>query len=508
MIKFPEIDWNLLLPQATLVTTAFLLLLMAVFSRTGPWRQRTADSRRRMSVGSAAGWGALLSLLGLAVCAYMTAHQWGNVAASFGSLLRLDPFATFMNLLIIAGAILCVLLSVAEAGGLGSVAGEYYALIIFATLGMVAMVAAADLIVVFVALETMSLAIYILVCCKRGDSQGSEAALKYFLMGAFASGFLIYGISLLYGATGTTNFSRIAADLEGGSAGGLTLVALGLVLTGFLFKIAAVPFHMWVPDAYEGAPTPITAFMAVAVKAAAFGVLMRLLTVGLMPLSEYWLPAMWTLSIATMTVGNLAAVFQGNIKRMLAYSSVAHAGYLLVALASLGPGASSGGPGDELALISILFYLVVYTLMNAGAFGVLIYLGTTGRRMETLEQVRGAGFRHPLTGAAMAVFMFSLAGIPPTGGFLGKFYIFSAAIHQGLIALAVIGVLNSAVSVYYYLRVIVQMYMRESDESLPAVPFSLTLTLALAVSVLGVLLLGVAPAGLLDVAGRAVLFLK
>jgi NADH-quinone oxidoreductase subunit N len=286
----------------------------------------------------------------------------------------------------------------------------------------------------------------------------------------------------------------------------MTLAALGLVLVGFLFKIAAVPFHMWVPDAYEGAPTPITAYMAVAVKAAAFGVLIRLLIVGFPSLSSYWLPMMWTLSVATMTLGNLAAVFQGNIKRMLAYSSIAHAGYLLVGLASLGP--LSSLPGDDRALISVLYYLVVYLVMNVGAFGVLIYLGSSGRQMETLEQVRGSGFRYPVLGAAMALFMFSLAGIPPTGGFLAKFYVFSAAINQGLVSLAVIGVLNSAVSVYYYLRVIVEMYMQESSGETPAISFSLPLFLALAVSAWGVLQLGVLPSTLLEAAGKAVLFLR
>jgi NADH-quinone oxidoreductase subunit N len=215
---------------------------------------------------------------------------------------------------------------------------------------------------------------------------------------------------------------------------------------------------------------------------------------------------MWTLAVVTMIVGNLAAVFQGSIKRMLAYSSIAHAGYLLVALASIDPATVS--TADDRAALSVVFYLVVYTLMNVGAFGVLVYLNSSGRRMETLEQVRGAGFRYPLLGAAMAVFMFSLAGIPPTGGFLAKFYVFASAVERGLISLAVIGVLNSAVSVYYYLRVVVQMFMRESDSALPALPFSLPLAAAILVSVWGVLQFGVLPSPLLEAAGRAVLFLK
>ncbi|HUU29821.1 MAG TPA: NADH-quinone oxidoreductase subunit N [archaeon] len=494
MLSFPEINWNILIPQAALASAGFFLLLVAVFYR-GPGAGK-----------GPARVGAVLSLFGLAVSACMTAYQWESVSSDLGGLLRIDPFSTFFNLLILAGAILCVLISVREAGGLRHLAGEYYALLIFATLGMIVMVSAADLLVVFIGLETMSLSVYILVGSRRTEAAGNEAALKYFLMGAFASGFLIYGIAFLYGVTGTTKFELLAAGLQGNSPGALTLTALGLVLVGFLFKISAVPFHMWVPDAYEGAPTPITAYMAVAVKAAAFGVILRLLTVGFMPLSEYWLPVMWTLAVATMILGNLAAIFQSNLKRMLAYSSIAHAGYILVALASIDP--NSGAFGDDPALISAVFYLVVYTVMNAGAFAVLIYLGHLGRPMETLEEVRGTGFRYPLLGAAMAVFMFSLAGLPPTGGFLGKFYIFSAAVQRGFVGLAVIGVLNSAVSVYYYLRVTVQMYMRESEESLPALPFSFPLSLTLAVTVWGVLQLGVIPSSLLEAAGRAVLFLR
>lgn len=491
MIEFPAISWNLLLPQVALVCAAFFLLLLAVVYRV-----------RNNGKGPALS-GAVLSVLGLLVAFLMESAQWELVAGTFGGMLRIDPFSTFFNLLILAGAILCVLLSVREAGGLRAVAGEYYALMVMSVLGMMVMVSAADLLVIFIGLETMSLAIYILVGIRRDNENSTEGAMKYFLIGAFASGFLIYGIAYLLGTTGTTRLEEIASGLSGG--GRLQLVAVGLVLVGFLFKIAAVPFHMWAPDAYEGAPTPITAFMAVGVKAAAFAVLVRLLSIGFLPLADYWLPLMWILAVVTMTVGNLAAIFQGSIKRMLAYSSIAHAGYLLVALASIDPSAAAAG--DDPAIVSVLYYLAVYTLMNVGAFGVMIYMSSGGREMETLEQVKGAGFRYPLLGAAMAVFMFSLAGIPPTGGFLGKFYIFSAAVNRGLISLAIIGVLNSAASAYYYLRVTVQMYMRESDEPLPGLPFSLPLALAVVIAVWGVFQLGIVPADLIAAADRAVLFL-
>ncbi len=494
MTEFPSISWNLLLPQLVLLSAAMFLLLLAVIYRAG-------NSSRGPAVA-----GAVLSLLGLGVAGFMTWAQCDTVAGTFGGMLRIDPFSTYFNLLILGGAALCVLLSVREAGGLKAMAGEYYALLVFSVLGMMVMVSSADLLVIFIGLETMSLAVYILVGIGGNRENGAEGALKYFLIGAFASAFLIYGIALLLGTTGSTRLEAIASGLNLAEGGALQLLAVSLVLIGFLFKIAAVPFHMWAPDAYEGAPTPITAFMAVAVKAAGFAVLLRVLNVSLLPLADYWLPVMWTLAVLTMTVGNLAAIFQGNIKRMLAYSSIAHAGYLLVALASIDP--TTAAVGDDPALASVLFYLAVYTLMNVGAFGVLIYLGSGGRRMETLEQIKGTGFRYPLLGVAMAVFMFSLAGIPPTGGFMGKFYVFSAAVNRGLISLAIIGVLNSAASAYYYIRVTVQMYMRESDEQLPGLPFSIPLTTAVLIALYGVFHLGILPSDLLSAANRAVLFLR
>ncbi len=494
MTEFPSINWNLLLPQIVLLSAALFLLLLAVIYRSGVSNKAPAVA------------GAILSLLGLGVAGFMVCAQCQTVASTFGGMLRIDPFSTFFNILILGGAALCVLLSVREAGSLKAMAGEYYALLIFSVLGMMVMVSSADLLVIFIGLETMSLAVYVLVGINRRQENSTEAALKYFLIGAFASAFLIFGIALLLGTTGSTRLEVIASGISLADGGALQLVGVGLVLIGFLFKIAAVPFHMWAPDAYQGAPTPITAFMAVAVKAAAFAVLLRVLNVCLLPLADYWLPVMWTLAVLTMTIGNLSAIFQSNIKRMLAFSSIAHAGYLLVALASIDPAAAAGG--DDPAVVSVLFYLVVYTLMNVGAFGVLIYLGSGGRRMETLEQVKGTGFRYPLLGVAMAVFMFSLAGIPPTGGFLGKFYVFSSAVNRGLISLAIIGVLNSAVSAYYYLRVTVQMYMRESDEQLPSLPFSLPLAAAVLIALYGVFHLGIIPADLLSAADRAVLFLR
>ena len=494
-----QTDWNTVFPLLTVVTTAGFVLILAMIGRVGQMRN---------SIGPAA---AFISIFGLAVSACMNGWQWysfphGFYPGTFNGLLQVDRFAIFFNLLLAGGAILSILLSTRLTDGFKSFTGEYYALLVLATFGMMVMVSTTDLVVLLVGLETMSLAVYVLVGIRREDQRGSEAALKYFLIGAFASGFLIYGIALTYGVTESTRMERLAEMFTGaGSVAGsskMALVALGLVLVGMFFKVSAVPFHMWVPDAYEGAPLPITAYMAVAVKAAAFAVLTRLLVVGFQPLAQHWLPILWALAVVTMCLGNLAAIFQSSIKRMLAYSSIAHAGYLLVALASLSP--EPGIAVQHRVLLSLLYYLVVYSLMNVGAFGVLVYLGHSGRPMDTLEQVRGTGYRYPLLGAAMAVFMFSLAGIPPTGGFMAKFYIFTAAIDRGLVWLVVIGVLNSAVSVYYYLRVTVQMYMRESEKTLPQITFSAPLAFALAVCVLGIFYLGITPADLLDAASRAV----
>jgi NADH-quinone oxidoreductase subunit N len=494
MAQLAQINLNALLPEIAVLAAGFFLLLVSLVFKA------------RGAGGRAGAVAAGVSVAGLAVAAYMSLCQWHSLSSGFGGLLIADPFTTFFNLTLLGGAILCVLLSVRETGGMRTLSGEYYALLVLSVFGMLVMVSAADLIVAFVGLETMSLAVYIMVGIHRERKECNEAALKYFLIGSFASAFLIYGIALLYGVAGSTRFSDLSAGLASGGGSTVALAGMGLLLVGLFFKVAAVPFHMWAPDAYEGAPTPITAFMAVAVKAAAFGLLSRLLLTGLLPLSGYWLPLFWSLAVATMTVGNLAAVFQGNVKRMLAYSSIAHAGYLMVALASLNP--STGGLSGDRALQSVLFYLVVYTLMNVGAFGVLIYLGRPDRPMETLEDLRGAGLRYPFMGAAMAIFMFSLAGIPPTGGFIAKFYVFSAAIDRGLVSLAVIGVLNSAVSVYYYLRVTVQMYMRESEQALPAAVFSLPLGLAVFLAAWGVLQLGMKPSPLIEAARQAVIFLN
>ena len=489
-----------ILPIMAVVSTAIFVLLLTVVFRPG---------------GNAAGvtparWSAVLALIGLFISAMMFYGQWcsfpgGRSLDTMFGMLYLDPFAIFVSLVLLDCAALAILISVKFAERLDNLAVEYFALIVLAVFGMIVMVSTTNLVTLLVGLETMSLAVYILVGFLRGNRRANEAALKYFLMGAFASGFLVYGIAFLYGTTGSTDFRDIAAVIESGYylvKGGSLLVLLGtaFVMVGFAFKVAAVPFHMWAPDTYEGAPLPVTAFMAAAVKVAAFAALSRLLVVAFWPLHEHWMPVLWTLAVASMVVGNLAAIFQGSVKRMLAYSSIAHAGYMLAALASFGAGASR-----DLALSSVLFYLCVYVLMNVGAFAVMIYLtGKSDQEKDSLSAFRGVGYRYPLVGAAMTLFMISLAGVPPTAGFMGKFYILNSVVDSGMIGLAVIIVLNSAASAYYYLRVVVQMYMHDEEDVMPAIPFSLSITLALAICAVGVIYAGISPSFILDWVTRAV----
>jgi NADH-quinone oxidoreductase subunit N len=392
------------------------------------------------------GWG---MLVGLGATMLVTALLIGQRASAFDATWTLDGYALFFDLLLLGAGVLVTLMSMGSLAESDIMAGEYYALVAFALAGMIAMVSAADLVVIFLGLEIMSVSVYILAGARRTEPRSNEAALKYFLLGAFATGFLLYGIALLYGATGAFRLELIAERAAAGADRGLLLAGMGMLLVAFAFKVAAVPFHMWAPDVYEGAPTTVTALMAVAVKAAAFAVFVRIFLHAFAPLHADWSMALWGLAVATMTVGNLLALAQRSVKRMLAYSSVAHAGYVLVAL-------TAGGPAGGAAA---LFYLLVYAAMTVGAFGVVAALARRGEPHEDIDDYAGLGFRAPLLGGAMAIFMLSLTGIPPLAGFAGKLHVFSAAVREGYVALAVIGVLNSAVSAGYYARVLVAMYM-------------------------------------------------
>jgi NADH-quinone oxidoreductase subunit N len=442
---------------------------------------------------------AYLSLAGLGgalVAVLLIAGGRGRGAVLAGSVAA-DDFALFFQGLILSIAILAVLLSPSYLRETATDRGEYYALLLFAVVGMMGLVSALELVAVFVALEIMSVAVYAMAGLHRDREQSQEAALKYFITGSFSSAFLLYGIAVLYGLTGSTSLVRIAEALRSGAAspvagalGGapaLALVGTGLLLVGFGFKVASVPFHMWAPDAYEGAPTTVTALMAAGVKAAAFGAFLRVFQQALPSLAQQWQPAVAVLAVVTMIVGNLGALAQSNLKRMLAYSSIAHAGYLLTALVA------APGRGTE----AILFYLVTYAAVNLGGFGAFAALTRGGREPITLSDMAGLSSRRPLLAAAMTVFLVSLTGVPVSGGFVGKFYLFSAAVGAGYVSLAVVGMLMSVVSAYYYLRIVIAMYMRDPEGEDTWSPIGTGAGLALAVSTAVVLVLGVYPGPLM-----------
>jgi NADH-quinone oxidoreductase subunit N len=375
--------------------------------------------------------------------------------------------------------------------------GEYYALILFCTSGMMLLASALDLITLFLGIEVLSISLYILAGYRRDSDASNEAAMKYFLLGAFASAILLYGIALTYGATGTTSLGRIADALtnaESAFPAGLLLAGMAMILIGFAFKVALVPFHMWTPDVYEGAPTPITAFMSAGPKAAAFAAFLRTFFVAFGPIHGDWNMLLSVIAALTMTVGNVAAIAQTNVKRMLAYSSIAHSGYVLIGLVA---GGAAGATGS-------VFYLIAYTAMNLGAFAVVILLEHKGGGGDELRDYAGVGFRYPLIGAALSLFMISLSGIPPTVGFVGKLYLFGSAVNTGHIWLAVIAVLNSAISVFYYLRLLVLMYMREPGEVLPPIRVPAAIGLALLVTALATLGFGVFPGQWIEAARQGV----
>jgi NADH-quinone oxidoreductase subunit N len=475
-IVMPTVNLKVIAPQLIVALSAIVVLVVDL-----------ALPRDRKSAL------AYLSLLGLALSFVASVLLWGQEGLGFADMAVLDALSLFFGLIFLIVAAVVVLLSLNYIVQQRINYGEYYALLLFAASGMMLVAASANLITLFLGLELLSISLYILTGFARRRPASGEAALKYFLLGAFASAFLLYGIALTYGATGTTDLARIADFLQraGSPPDPMLLIGAGLLLIGFGFKVAVVPFHMWVPDVYEGAPTSVTAFMSVGTKAAGFAALLRLLFLALPSLQSYWTLALAVLSILTMTTGNVIAIAQTNIKRMLAYSGIAHAGYGLVALAS----ASQRGAA------SILFYLLAYAAMNLGAFGMVIAL-EQGEGGECLTDYAGLGFRRPLLAATLAIFLLSLGGIPPTAGFVGKFYIFSAAVHANLIPLAIIGILNSVLSLFFYLRVIRIMYADEPSRQFGHLP--LPAMMALIVAALGTLLLGLFPAPFIELAQRAV----
>jgi NADH-quinone oxidoreductase subunit N len=471
-----------LLPELVLTGWALVLLLFVA------WRHRTARDAR------IAGWLTLLALLSTAIATWWL---WWNRAGMQGvvTMIAADDFRWVADWVFLGAAALTVLTSFAYLEREQLLIPEYYVLLIFATLGMMVMAAGADLMVIFLGLELMSVAVYVLAGLDRRRARSAEAALKYFLLGAFASGFLLYGIALAYGATGTTNLGLMGGQVSiMGRPSVMLLAALALLIVGFAFKIAAVPFHMWAPDVYDGSPTPVTAFMATGVKAAAFAALFRVLNQAFGSVAA-WHDMLWWLAVVTMIGGNLFALSQRSLKRMLAYSSVAHAGYLLVAVTA------SGAAGTS----AFLVYVIAYTLMSLGAFAVLAAKGRAGESDVLIDDLAGLASQRPWLAFALAVCMLSLLGFPGTAGFIGKWYILIAATSAGQNTLAAILVLTSVVSAGYYLPVIMAMYMK--PQPVEAAHADVWLDrwgrLALAVVVLGLLLFGVWPNRLLDLARSA-----
>jgi NADH-quinone oxidoreductase subunit N len=436
-----------------------------------------------------------LGVIGLIGAAAAAVLLWDRHAASFGVVVA-DNFSLFITWILVIVGILSLAISgpVVEREGLP--AGEYYALMLFALAGMILMAMASDLLVIFLALEVLSLAVYVLTGIRRDSPTATEAAFKYFLLGAFSSAFFLYGIAFAYGVTGSTRLDRIGSLMAAQAMAPtpIQLLAMGLLLIGFAFKVSAVPFHMWTPDAYEGAPSAVTGFMSTGVKAAAFAAFARVFLSAFEPLRGQWAEALEVIAIATMIVGTFVGVAQSNVKRMLAYSSIAHGGYLLVALIS----ANDVGKG------AILFYLLTYAVTNLGAFGVIGLLESADRPNDTIADYAGLWNTQPGLAALMTIFLLSLGGFPPLGGFIAKWYVFTAAMKAGYTWLAIVGVLTSVVSVFFYLRIIVMMYMTPSRSSvgIPAIPR--IAGAALVASAIMVVYLGVLPTRVLDWAAASI----
>jgi NADH-quinone oxidoreductase subunit N len=472
---FSSLDFYYILPELVLAGGAMLVLLVTIL----------VPNRRGLLLSLAVG-------TVVATLAVLSSFAGLDVTASQG-LLAIDGFAAFFKAVVVLSAGVTLLMSSSYLEVEGLEAGEYYFLILCATLGMMFMASGVDLITLFIGLETMAVSFYVLVGFLKPNPRSNEAAVKYFLLGAFSLGVLLYGMSLLYGLTGTTSLQGIAEALRGQDVSLVMVLAVILVGAGMGFKIAAVPFHMWAPDVYEGAPTPITAFLSVGSKAAAFAMLIRIFVEGLPSLGEEWTLMFYILAVVTMTVGNIAALTQSNLKRMLAYSSIAHAGYLLIGVIVR----------TERGVAAMLVYLGVYLFMQLGAFAVVTAMRRSDVIGDELKDLNGLSKRSPLAAFAMLFFMLSLGGIPPTAGFMGKVWLFGAAIDAGFIWLAVIAVANSAVSIYYYLRVVVFMWVNEEAPVGAPLAIGPAMAVALGVALLGTVVFGLYPEFLFEQAQAA-----
>ena len=433
----------------------------------------------------------LIALVGTVAGLISTWFTAQSPGLAFSGMVRVDTFSVFFTFLVIAVAAVVILSSFEYMAVQRIRAGEYYALILLGVVGMALMSSAIELMMIFIALEISSISTYILAGFRRSEASSAESSLKYFLLGSFATAFFLYGVAFMFGATGSTNIDVIARQIQSGNVELLVFDAMALMFVGLGFKVAAAPFHVWTPDVYEGAPAPVVGFMSTAPKAAAFAVLLRVVFAINAP-GRFWL--LWVAAALSMTLGNVAALVQDNVKRLLAYSSIAHAGYLLVALAMTNSDNSATG------ISAAMFYTAAYAAMNVGAFAVVSHFANAGERYVTLEDYEGLGRSSPLLAATLTIFLLSLIGIPMTGGFFAKFYVFNAALRANLVWLTLIGVLNSAIGAYYYLRIIVVMYMREARKEVPVSKISFGLGTALAISVFATIYLGVLPNRVLQIA--------
>jgi len=467
---------NRLAPEIILCATGILIMVLDPF--VGPARQRT--------LGYFALAGTIAALFTIRLAAI-------DPGLAYSGLIRADAFSVFVHVVVIGAAAIAILGSYEYLDDEGLQRGEYYALVLFATAGMGILAGANELVTAFIGLEMSSISTYILAGFRRRALESNEASLKYFLLGSFATAFFLYGIAMTYGATGTTRIDAIQAAFQITPPAGLAILGLGLMFVGLGFKVVAAPFQIYAPDVYQGSPTPVTALLASAPKVATFAVMVRIFYVAFGTSSDLWFWAVWVSAVLTMCIGNFAALVQTNVKRMLAYSSIAHAGYILVAFAA----------ATDLGVAAILFYLASYALMKIGAFLVLSHLGQQGEKRLEIQDYGGLGSKQPVLAACFALFLLSLLGLPATGGFLGKFFAFQAALDSRVVWLVVIAAINSVIGAYYYLRVIVAMYFWEPSKDYVPTPVAASLATALAVCAVGTLYLGILPGRVLSLARAA-----
>lgn len=470
----PAIDYIRILPE--LVLALFGIIVMLVDPQLDP-------RKNQKPLGAIALAGSILAILA-------TFFQARYPGTAFYGMVRVDAFSVFFHLVVTIVVLLVILTSYEYMDVQRIRAGEYYGLVLMGAVGMALMSSAVELVLIFIALEISSIATYILAGFRFRDAASTESSLKYFLLGSFATAFFLYGVALIFGATGSTSIYTIAEVLRSAHAPTLAYVAVALMFVGLGFKVAVSPFHVWTPDVYEGAPAPVVGYMSTAPKAAAFAVLLRVLFGAASP-GWFWL--IWVSAALSMTIGNIGALVQNNVKRLLAYSSIAHAGYLLVAFAA----------APQIGISAAMFYAAAYAAMNVGAFAVVSHFANIGERYVTLDDYSGLGHRSPALAAILTIFLLSLIGIPVTGGFFAKFYVFSAALKANLVGLTIIGLINSAIAAYYYLRIIVVMYMREERGVVPVTPIPGALGAALAISLIATIYLGVLPGRVLDYATKS-----